>query len=68
MHRRSPPIGDIIVLLTVSRCLHLAPSDLSGLLSSALGDILDPADLECSLCMRSELLYCLIQNGKGSSM
>ncbi|XP_029021875.1 LON peptidase N-terminal domain and RING finger protein 3-like [Betta splendens] len=28
------------------------PSDLNGSLGSALGDILDPADLECSLCMR----------------
>lgn len=60
VHKHTPPIGNICVLLIVPYCLHLEPSDVTDSLSSVVGDILDPTDLECSLCMRSDLLYCLI--------
>lgn len=30
-------------------------------LSSVVGDVMDPTDLECSLCMRLDLLYSLVQ-------
>uniref|UniRef100_A0A7N5ZUP7 LON peptidase N-terminal domain and ring finger 3 n=1 Tax=Anabas testudineus TaxID=64144 RepID=A0A7N5ZUP7_ANATE len=52
VERCSYSVGNICILLIVSYSLCLEPSDGTDSLSSVVGGILDPTDLECSLCMR----------------
>uniref|UniRef100_A0A8D0CZU1 LON peptidase N-terminal domain and ring finger 3 n=1 Tax=Sander lucioperca TaxID=283035 RepID=A0A8D0CZU1_SANLU len=51
-HKVNPTLQHSCLIFLLRHSLHSEPAEATDPLSSAVSDVLDPKDLECSLCMR----------------